>query len=192
MRQQVSFSLLTDFDDDITYKLLHNSAVAMTGGRQPVGALPVDRVAALLLLEGAAKVIITSEAPERLRKAVLPKGVVVRHRDHLISSQEELAATPGVTVLVHDQECAAEKRRNRRRGTVATPTTRVVINERICEGCGDCGAKSSCLSVQPVGTEFGRKAVIDQSSCDLRVVGHVSTPRGRWPGAWGDRVRFRP
>ncbi|MGW7573747.1 indolepyruvate ferredoxin oxidoreductase family protein [Streptomyces sp. NPDC054765] len=152
---------------NITYKLLYNSAVAMTGGQKAVGALPVDRVAALLLLEGAAKVIITSEAPERLRKAALPKGVVVRHRDQLISSQEELAATPGVTVLIHDQECAAEKRRKRRRGKAAAPTTRVVINERICEGCGDCGTKSNCLSVQPVTTEYGRKTAIDQSSCNL-------------------------
>ena len=152
---------------NITYKLLYNSAVAMTGGQQAVGALPVDRVAALLLLEGASKVIITSEAPERLRKAVLPQGVTVRHRDHLISSQQELAATPGVTVLIHDQECAAEKRRKRRRGKVAAPTTRAVINERICEGCGDCGATSNCLSVQPVSTEYGRKTAIDQSSCNL-------------------------
>ncbi|WP_427919210.1 indolepyruvate ferredoxin oxidoreductase family protein [Streptomyces sp. cg40] len=152
---------------DITFKLLHNSAVAMTGGQQAVGALPVERVASLLLLEGVTRVIITSDAPGRLRKAALPRGAEIRHRDELLSSQRELAATPGVTVLIHDQECAAEKRRKRRRGTAQAPAARVVINERVCEGCGDCGTKSNCLSVQPVATEFGRKTRIHQSSCNV-------------------------
>ncbi|MEU7524369.1 indolepyruvate ferredoxin oxidoreductase family protein [Saccharothrix sp. NPDC042600] len=152
---------------NVTYKLLHNSAVAMTGGQDAVGGLPVEKIAALLLLEGVKKVIVTSDAPRTLRKRSFPAGVEVLDRSELLRAQEELAAIPGVTVLIHDQECAAEKRRKRRRGKQEAPATRVVINERVCEGCGDCGVKSNCLSVQPVATEFGRKTAIHQSSCNV-------------------------
>lgn len=150
---------------NITYKLLYNSAVAMTGGQDAVGGLPVEKVAQLLLVEGAKRVVITSDAPAKHRK--LPPGVEVRDRAEILRTQEELAAIKGVTVLIHEQECAAEKRRKRRRGKQTAPATRVVVNERVCEGCGDCGTKSNCLSVQPVATEFGRKTAIHQSSCNV-------------------------
>ncbi|WP_406221714.1 indolepyruvate ferredoxin oxidoreductase family protein [Streptomyces canus] len=152
---------------NVTFKLLYNGTVAMTGGQDAVGALAVDRLAATLLAEGVAKVIITTEDRARIPRARLPKSVKVLDRAAIEDALTELKATAGVTVLIHDQECAAEKRRARRRGKAQAPTTRVWINERICEGCGDCGRKSNCLSVHPVSTEYGRKTRIDQSSCNL-------------------------
>src|ERR1700722_5158967 len=151
---------------NITFKLLRNSAVAMTGGQQAVGELPLGRLLALLAAEGVRKVVVTSDDPATLRRQ-LGRRADIRHRDDLIDVQLELAAIDGVTVLVHDQECAAEKRRKRRRGKAAAPAQRAFINERVCEGCGDCGRVSNCLSVQPVATEFGRKTRIHQSSCNL-------------------------
>ena len=151
---------------NITFKLLRNSAVAMTGGQQAVGELPLDRLLTLLAAEGARKVVGTTDDPARVRRQLGGKADI-RHRDDLIDVQRELAAIDGVTVLVHDQECAAEKRRKRRRGKAQAPAERAFINERVCEGCGDCGRASNCLSVQPVATEFGRKTRIHQSSCNL-------------------------
>jgi indolepyruvate ferredoxin oxidoreductase len=152
---------------NITYKLLFNGTVAMTGGQDPVGQMTLPQITNLILAERVSKVVITSDDPIRTRSLGLPAGVEVRRREELMDVQRELAGISGVTVLIHDQHCAAENRRGRKRGTIATPAQRIMINERICEGCGDCGEKSNCLSVHPVDTEYGRKTRIDQSSCNL-------------------------
>ena len=152
---------------NITYKLLWNRAVAMTGGQDPTGQIDLDRVCQQLLAQGVRRVIITSEDPGRARSLALPVEVEVWNRDRLPEAQRILSAIEGVTVLIHDQRCAAELRRDRKRGRVKSPPTRVVINHRICEGCGDCATVSNCLSVQPIDTPFGRKTTIDQHSCNL-------------------------
>jgi indolepyruvate ferredoxin oxidoreductase len=149
---------------NITFKVLRNAHTSMTGGQQIMGEEPLANLVSDLLANGVKKVIVTSDRPEII--SGLPGGTEAWHRDRLDEAQRALAAIAGTTVLVHDQECAAELRRARSRGKAEEPVEVTVINERVCEGCGDCGVKSNCMSVEPVQTEFGRKTRIHQSSCN--------------------------
>ncbi|HEV2675657.1 MAG TPA: indolepyruvate ferredoxin oxidoreductase family protein [Aliidongia sp.] len=151
---------------NITFKILFNDATAATGGQALPDALSVPGIVAQLTAEGVAKIVVVSDEPEKYGKADFPAGIAARHRDELDATQKELREELGVTIIVYDQTCAAEKRRRRKRGTFPDPQRGAFINTRVCEGCGDCNVKSNCVSVLPVETEFGRKRVIDQSSCN--------------------------
>ena len=157
---------------NITYKILYNDAVAMTGGQQigerPEG-LSVIQIAQNMRAEGAAKICVVTDEPEKYdgaRAKGLPDGIEIHHRDKLDAIQREFREIPGTTVIIYDQTCATEKRRRRKRGTMVDPAKRVIINELVCEGCGDCSVKSNCLSVEPLETEYGRKRTINQSTCN--------------------------
>ncbi len=148
-----------------TYKILYNDAVAMTGGQKHDGDVTVPGIVAQMQAEGAARVVVVAERPEVWR-GNLPRNVSVHHRDELDEVQRELREIPGVTVLIFDQVCAAEKRRRRKRNAHPVSTKRAFINELVCEGCGDCSAVSNCISIEPAETELGRKRRINQSSCN--------------------------
>ena len=151
----------------ITFKILYNDATAATGGQPLPSPLNVPALTRQLEAEGVARIVVVTDEPEKYGKnAPFAKGVTVRHRDHLDAVQRELRESGGVSALVYDQTCAAEKRRRRKRGKFPDPARRAFINTRVCEGCGDCSTKSNCVSVTPVETEFGRKRAIDQSSCN--------------------------
>jgi indolepyruvate ferredoxin oxidoreductase len=154
---------------NITYKILYNDAVAMTGGQQ-VGERAeghsVVQIAQSLLAEGTIKTVVVTDEPEKYEGVALAAGVTVHHRDEMDAIQKQFREVKGTTCIIYDQTCATEKRRRRKRGTMVDPAKRVVINELVCEGCGDCGVQSNCLSVEPLETEFGRKRRINQSTCN--------------------------
>ena len=152
---------------NITYKILFNGAVAMTGGQPVDGQIDVASTTRELEAEGVRRIVVVSDEPERYNSGVrLAEGTTVHHRDRLDAIQRELREVPGVTVILYDQTCATEKRRRRKCGTMAANPRRVVINEAVCEGCGDCSVQSNCLSVEPLETEFGRKRRINQNTCN--------------------------
>ncbi len=152
---------------NMTYKVLYNDAVAMTGGQRHEGGLTVDAVARQLAAEGVKTIALVSDEPYKYPSCTeWPAGITFHHRSDIDAVQRDLAAVPGVSAMIYDQTCAAEKRRRRKRGDFPDPDKRVIINELVCEGCGDCGVKSNCVSIQPLETEFGRKRQIDQSNCN--------------------------
>ncbi|MFC2969428.1 indolepyruvate ferredoxin oxidoreductase family protein [Acidimangrovimonas pyrenivorans] len=151
---------------NITYKILYNDAVAMTGGQPVDGPVSVQAIAQSCRAEGVQRIALVSDLPGKYDRRDLPAGTTVHHRDQLDAVQRELREVPGVSVLIYEQTCATEKRRRRKRGTMEDPQKFVVINELVCEGCGDCSVESNCLSVEPVETEFGTKRRINQSTCN--------------------------
>jgi indolepyruvate ferredoxin oxidoreductase len=151
----------------MTYKILYNDAVAMTGGQHVDGELTVPQITRQVSAEGAKRIAVVTDEPEKYGSdAGFAPGVTVHHRDDYDAVQRDLREVEGISVIVYDQTCAAEKRRRRKRGQYPDPPKRVFINDLVCEGCGDCGVKSNCVSVTPLETEFGRKRAIDQSACN--------------------------
>jgi len=188
---------------NITYKILFNDAVAMTGGQPVDGTLKVPEMTRELDAEGAVKIVVVTDEPEKYQEsdiaARLAKGVTVHHRDDLDTIQKQMREIKGCTVIIYDQTCATEKRRRRKRGTLVDPAKRVVINELVCEGCGDCSVQSNCLSVEPVETEFGRKRRINQNTCnkDYSCVkgfcpSFITVEGGQLKGKKKDAVRPNP
>ncbi len=151
---------------NITYKILVNDAVAMTGGQPVLGNYSVSQIAKQVLAEGVKDVAVVTDDTTRYRGVTLPSGVSLYHRDQLDVVQREFRETMGTTVIVYDQTCAAEKRRRRKRNEFPDPPKRAFINELVCEGCGDCSVQANCVSILPKETEFGRKREIDQSNCN--------------------------
>ena len=151
---------------NITYKILYNDAVAMTGGQPFDGPLSPQDIARQVAAEGVTKIVVVSDEPDKYPSGYYDSSIEIHHRDDLDRVQRSLREVEGTTILLYDQTCAAEKRRRRKRGKFPDPAKRVVINDLVCEGCGDCGVKSNCVSVAPLETEFGRKRTIDQSSCN--------------------------
>jgi len=152
---------------NMTYKVLFNDAVAMTGGQQVDGPMSVPQITQQIAAEGARKVVVVTDEPDKYgSNPGFADGVEIYHRDDYEKVQKEIREISGITAIVYDQTCGAEKRRRRKRNLFPDPPKRVVINDLVCEGCGDCGEKSNCVSVTPLETEFGRKRTIDQSSCN--------------------------
>ena len=182
---------------NITYKILFNDAVAMTGGQPVDGPISVQAIAHSVRAEGVERIAVVSDDPKQFRLAGFPDGTTLDHRSELDTVQRELREIPGVTVLLYAQTCATEKRRRRKRGTLDEPSRTVYINDLVCEGCGDCSVESNCLSVVPKETPFGRKRQIDQNSCNkdfsclngfcpsfITVEGAARTDSGRQPEAF--------
>ena len=151
---------------NITYKILYNDAVAMTGGQPVDGPVSVQAIAHICRAEGVERIALVSDDPDKFAAADFPRGTIIHARGQMDAVQRELREVPGVSILIYEQTCATEKRRRRKRGELPDPKTFAVINELVCEGCGDCSTESNCLSVEPKETEFGRKRQINQSNCN--------------------------